>query len=145
MTVMVRRSTPRFDAEDVTAPQRLLRALNEFSTDIASRLAAMESRGRVVVLDDIIFEIGAALGVNSAPFPIRVQTPFGVAGAWVVLCECTSSGEAGIATAGVMAWCRPVSGAPDGSGTAVEIQFVTGLTANRKYRLRLAVVGVKNG
>lgn len=142
MTLPGRKGFTRFDGSDVES-QTLLRALNDFVSDLDDRFAAIEQSRRVVVLDDILFETHGGLAVGLDPFPIRVQTPFSVAGAWVVLCE--AEGEAQISTSGVSAWIRPVSGGVDGEGNAVEIQFVTGLSLGRKYRLRLAVVGVKNG
>lgn len=142
---MVRRETLSFKTPDAETPEAVARSLNRLSQALSERLAAVEGLGRSAVLDDILIETGGSLAVGTAPFPLRVQTPFSVAGAWVVLCECTSLGEAGVSTSGVTAWVRPVSGGPDGAGNAMEIQFISGLTTSRKYRLRLAVVGVKNG
>jgi len=140
-----RRATTQFTKDDVSDAEQLTRSLTDFSSDVSSRLAALEACARVRVLDDIIVEMGSSIAVNTAPFPLQVQTPFSVAGAWVVACEAVALGEAGIPTAGVAVWGRPVSGGTDGQGNAYEIQFITGLTASRQYRLRLAVVGVKNG
>lgn len=142
---MIRRELPTFKRDSAQTPETLALALDELRSVVSERLVALEGLGRVAVLDDINFEVGGTLAVGTAPFPMRVQTPFSVAGAWVVLCEATSLGESGVSTTGVSAWVRPVSGGIQGEGNALEIQFISGLTINRKYRVRLAVVGVKNG
>ena len=142
---MIRRELPAFKRDAATTPEALALALDELRAAVSERLSALEVFGRMAVLDDLNFEAGGTLAVGTAPFPMRVQTPFSVAGAWVVLCESTANGEAGVSTTGVTAWVRPVSGGLRGEGNALEIQFISGLTINRKYRVRLAVVGVKNG
>ena len=140
---MIRRAIPAFKAADVK-PEALVDSLNAFRDLVEGRLADLEMGRRVAVLDAFVLEVGGTLAVGTAPFPVRVQTPFSVAGAWVVLVD-PLGGESQVSTSGVTCWVRPVSGGVDGTGNAMEVQFISGLTINRKYRIRLAVVGVKNG
>lgn len=141
-----RRAVTRFNSGDMDDQERLFRSLNEFSLDISRQLAELQGLARVAVLDDVLFETGATVAVNTAPFPLRVQTPFAVAGAWIVLCEDVKTGEAGITGSAYGLVGRPVSGGADSdNANALEIQFITGLAKNTQYRARVAVVGVKNG
>lgn len=142
---MIRRKTTSFHGQDATDAASLIRALNEFSASISRRMAELEAGARVAVLEPLEITLPAAPAVNAAPYPIQVQVPFSVAGAWVVSCVNTRTGEAGITANTPGLWGRAVSGGPDGIGNAFEIQFLTGLAASTSYQLRIAVVGVKNG
>lgn len=138
----VRREVTTFRRDAVADAGRLTEALNAFSQAVSARLAAVEGLGRIAVLDEIEFRTGASVGVNIAPFPMQVQTPFSVAGAWIAMLDAS---DAALGLAAVVPWVRPVSGGPDGEASALEIVNVTGLAVNTTYRLRLAVVGVRNG
>ena len=141
--LIARRATSRFDGDDIGDEQRLLRSLNEFALDTGKRLAALESQPRTAVLDDVYLETGAALAVGTAPFPLRVQTPFSVSGLILLGIE-SMLGEAGILTTAVGIVGRPLTGG-DVEGPGYEILYVAGLTASQKYKLRLLAVGVRNG
>lgn len=137
-----RRELPVFRRDDCDDAGRLNIALNDFSQSLTERLAALESCSRVAVLDEVEFETGGTVGVNVPPFPLQMQTPFSVAGAWLVSLSANSAVD-GIAD--VVPWVRPVPGGLDGQGAGLEVVNVTGLAVNTRYRMRLAVVGVKNG
>jgi hypothetical protein len=142
-----RRQVQRFDLDAVREPEELHRVLNEYASEVAERIDALNAATRVAVLDDLFVTIPGTYAVASSPFPVQVQTPFSITGATCILSECMegATAQAGIGTTPVIPWVRPVSGGTDGEGTAMEIVYVTGLAINRTYRLRLAVFGVIDG
>ena len=143
--MITRRSVPQFKLEAVKDPHQLHRTLNEFSDVLSERLDQLNGEPSIAILDDVILDLGASYAPMTDPFPLQVQTPFSISGAHIVLVECVGgvTAEAGISTSAVLPWIRPVSGGVDGQGAAMEILYVSGLTASRSYRLRFQVTGVQ--
>lgn len=122
------------NADTAGAPQ-LNGPLNDFARDVQLRLDALEAASAgVALLRDVYVTTGATLAVNTAPFPQAISTPDGFTPAGLVVVRVENlSAPATIATTAHMAQWRMVA------TNTIELQLVTGLAVNTKYRLTLAV------
>lgn len=132
---MKQRKRFQFRNSDTTGAPQLNGPLNDFARDVQLRLEALESTAvGVALLRDVYVSTGASVAVNTAPFPLQVSTPDDFTPAGLVLVRVENlSAAATIATSAHMAQWRM------SSDSKIEIQLVTGLATNSKYRLTLAV------
>lgn len=119
-----------FGKGETKGADRLNRPLNDFAQDVRLRLEALE-RVRVEEVR-AEFTTGAVLAVGTAPFPLRVRTPKAFTPRGVVVWRLErDDGTVESAAIGTPQW-RPTE-------DAIEVQYIAGLTASKKYRLTLGV------
>lgn len=132
---------PQLQAADVKEPVQLRRVLNQTLLELCARIEALEAAKGITVLPEIQFEIGGALAPTSSPFlngGLRVTCPFTPTG--VVLLRLqpiwTATGTPPLSVlASDVKW-RFAAGRGGGD---VIIDFVTGLTTDTRYQMRLGV------
>jgi hypothetical protein len=132
---MSKRKRFQFRNSDTAGAARLNGPLNEFATDIQLRLEALEaSLSSVLLLEDVQITTGAAVAVNTAPFPMVISVKNFTPAAVLVGRVENLSGPATIATsAHAVQWRMS-------SDNTIELQLVTGLAVNSKYRLTLVAI-----
>ena len=131
---------PQISASDVKDPETFRRALNAILLDQATRLEALEGAKGLVELE-IGFETGAVVSATAAPFlngGVRCSCPFTPAGLTLLRIEQTMpAGQPVSANAHDVKW-HFAAGPGAGEG-ALHIDFVTGLSTNSRYQLRVGV------
>lgn len=119
-------------------------AANGIFTQLYERLEVLESGCTVVPLEDVTIETGAAVSPTDPPFSassgrVRVTCPFTPKGLVLLRIErLFPAGDYTGTTASDVKW-HYAAGPQAGDG-AVFIDFVTGLTTNSRFRMRLGAI-----
>lgn len=132
-------SRPQLQSSDVKEPEQLRKVLNQTLLELCSRLEALEAAKGVYVLPEVRFETGAAVSPTDAPFAsggVRVTCPFSPTGLVLLRLE-TLESQAISANATDVKW-HFAAGPSSGDGVLI-IDYVTGLSTNLAYRMRLGV------
>lgn len=141
MSYLTAKRRPEFRLDDVKDDSRLVRVLTESFRDVCLRLEALEEAKGVVTLDELSFNTGSTLTPTVAPFAngnLRVACPYTPTGVILLFIEQVNPpGQPVSTTARDVKW-RFASGDQSGSG-AIIVDFVTGLSANTAYKMRLGV------
>lgn len=141
MTVQEKRARTQFQKDDVSDPERLRRVLNDFALEISTRLSAVEAAPGLQVIE-LSFDTGALVTYGSPPFTFdtcpKVSLPYTPTG--VVLLSLQQTQPAGQPVQVLPCDVKWHFGAGSGSGDGVlHIDYVTGLSGNRRYLMRLGV------
>lgn len=130
----------QLQADEVSQPETLRRALNPILLDLQARLEALEAVKGLTLLPEVSFDTGAALTPLVTPFAagaLRVSCPFTPTGVLLLRLEQVRGGTAVPTTTNDVKWHY---GAGPGAGDGVlHIDFVTGLAVNSSYKMRLGV------
>lgn len=130
---------PQLQSSDVKEPERLRVVLNQTLLELCGRLEALEAAKGITVLPEIRFESDAVLAPNTGPFAnggVRVTCPFTPTGLVLLRLE-TLESQAISSLASDVKW-HFAAGPQAGDGVVI-IDFVTGLTKNLAYRMRVGV------
>ncbi len=133
---------PQLQSDDVKEPERLRRVLNDILLGFATRLEALEATKGLVELE-FQFETGAAVAVGTAPFTqngagVRTSCPFTPTGLTLLRIDrVMPSGVAIPTTPSDVQW--HFAAGPKAAEGALHIDFVTGLSTNSRYVLRVGV------
>ena len=131
---------PQLTSADVKDPETFRKALNTILLDQATRLEALEGAKGLVELE-IGFETGTSVSPTVAPFlngGVRCSCPFTPTGLTLLRIEQTMPAGQPISTnAHEVKW-HFAAGPGAGEG-ALHIDFVTGLSSNSRYQLRVGV------
>ncbi len=133
---------PQLQTTDVSDTERLRRRLNDILVDLCLRIEALEANKGLVELE-VQFETGAAIAVGTAPFTqdgagVRCSCPFTPTG--LVLLRIDRVMPSGVAiptTPSDVKW--HFAAGPRAAEGALHIDFVTGLSINSRYVLRVGV------
>lgn len=133
---------PQIQADDAKDPERLRRVLNDILNGYSLRLESLES-ARGLVEMSVEFETGGTVAAGTAPFTadgagVRCSCPFTPTGLVLLYIERTMpSGQPVSANAHDVKW-HFAAGPRAGEG-ALHIDFVTGLSTNSRYAMRMGV------
>jgi hypothetical protein len=132
----------QIQADEASDPEKLRRVLNEALLEMATRLEALEAVRGLTILPEILFEVGSAYSPTAGVFSmagggVRITCPFSPTGLVLLSLVKADGGQDIIANACDVKW---HFAAGPGAGTGVlHVDFVTGLSVNTRYRMRVGV------
>lgn len=129
----------QLEASDFDDPEKTRAAINDALSFIWLRLEALESTPGMLSLD-VEFETGASVTPTAAPFVnggVRVACPFTPTGLTLLRLQQTQPSASAVATgASDVKWSYATG--PNGDGALI-IDFVSGLSTNSRYSMRVGV------
>ena len=130
---------PQIQSNDIKEPERLRVVLNQTLLELCARLEALEAAKGITVLPEVRFETGGSVSPTTGPFAgggVRLTCPFSPTGLILLRLE-TLESQAISTSATDVKW-RFAAGPSAGDGVLI-IDYVTGLSTNLAYRMRLGV------
>lgn len=134
----------QFREADLKEPSAATRVLNQAFLELTQRVEALETASVLVELNDVIIETGATVAPTVAPFAgggVRVTSPVTPSGLVKLRLEQLEPGGQPVSVSSHDVHWHFAAGATVGGGSdgVVVVDYVSGLAANSRYRLRLGV------